>query len=69
VWKSIVSMVTNLGVPLARGRLTSEQESVEDNWSEFSQWDIGNANSVISLSSLCLQKRYFIGMIVFSELK
>jgi len=41
VWKSIVSMANNIGAPLARGRLNSEQESVEENWSEFSQWDIG----------------------------
>jgi hypothetical protein len=34
-------MANNIGAPLARGRLNSEQESVEENWSEFSQWDIG----------------------------
>ncbi|ODN04165.1 TBC1 domain family member 19 [Orchesella cincta] len=40
VWKSVVSMSHHLGIPLARGRLSSEQESVEENWSEFSQWEI-----------------------------
>lgn len=34
-------MSHHLGIPLARARLNSEQESVEENWSEFSQWEIG----------------------------
>jgi len=30
--------------PLARGRLNSEQEMIEENWSEISQWDLGIFN-------------------------
>lgn len=41
VWKSLLSMSHHLGIPLARARLSSEQEAVEENWSEFSQWEIG----------------------------
>ena len=36
-----MSMANDLGIPLARGRLNSEQELIEENWSEFSQWEIG----------------------------
>jgi len=34
-------MAKEMKAPLARGRLNSEQEMIEENWSEFSQWDVG----------------------------
>ncbi|CAG7838511.1 unnamed protein product [Allacma fusca] len=40
IWKSVIAMANDLGSPLARGRLTSEQEVMEENWTEFSQWEV-----------------------------
>lgn len=41
VWKSLTTMSCELKVPLACGRLMSEQETLEENWTELSQWEVG----------------------------
>lgn len=49
-----------MGAPLAKGRLNSEQENVEENWSEFSQWDIGKK---MVLATWCLKNHHYRWMI------
>jgi hypothetical protein len=46
IHKSLNSMCNEIGVPLARFRLASDKDELEEKWTELSTYDIGESISV-----------------------
>jgi hypothetical protein len=59
IHKSLNSMCNEIGVPLARFRLASEKDELEDKWTELSTYDVGES---VSLSMNFMGQR--IGIII-----
>lgn len=47
IHKSLNSMCNEIGVPLARFRLASDRDELEEKWTELSTYDIGELQVII----------------------
>jgi len=48
IHKSLNSMCNEIGVPLARFRLASDRDELEEKWTELSTYDIGEPQAEIN---------------------
>jgi hypothetical protein len=52
IHKSLNSMCNETGVPLARFRLASDRDELEEKWTELSTYDIGEPQAEINKCTL-----------------